>query len=288
MRLKDIYKTKIPAFSYEVFPPKDDTDGSKLEHLKQELTILKKYNPALISVTYGAGGSTTGQSRQIVDLIKNELNITPMPHFTCVSTDRKLIKDYIKGLETRGIENILALRGDIPENAPCCHDFLHATDLIDYIKAESSLSIAAAGYPEGHIESENLKKDIEYLKLKMDKGAEVIYTQLFFDNDKFFKFMDMCEKAHINIPIIPGILPITSYSQLSRMMKLCRVTIPPKLQKELEKNKENNVEMCGIEFAKEQCSELLKGGVLGIHFYTLNKSKAVSSILAEISQESVS
>lgn len=287
MRLKDIYNNNNrngAVISYEVFPPKDDTDGHKQEKLMCELTQLKQYNPALVSVTYGAGGSTRGKSEEIVCRVKNELKITPMPHFTCVSTSREVIKTYLRAMESAGVKNILALRGDLPKDGTCCHDFLHASDLIEFIKKESRLSVAAAGYPEGHMEAESLEKDIEYLKLKVDKGAEVIYTQLFFDNNKYFNFVEQCSAVGINVPIIPGILPVVSYSQLSKMTSLCKVTIPKNFMNKIEKHRDDNdyIKSCGIEFAINQCSELIENDVAGIHFYTLNKASAVEQILKNI------
>ena len=281
MRLKEIYAQTQPVISYEVFPPKDDPSGQKLKTLMKELEVLRQYNPSLVSVTYGAGGNTRDKSEEIVCRVKNELNVTPMPHFTCVSTDRESIQLYLQRLEAANVKNILALRGDLPKDGVFCHDFLHASDLIEFIKRKSSLSVAAAGYPEGHINAESLEKDIEYLKLKVDKGAEVIYTQLFFDNTKYFKFLDMCIAAGVNVPVVAGILPVTGYAQLSRMTELCRVTIPPQLKDKLDahKNDRDYIEKFGIEFATKQCDELISQGVKGIHFYTLNKSYAVAKIL---------
>ena len=289
MKLKEIYEQTEPVISFEVFPPKDDSNGEKLKKLMKELEILKHYNPSLVSVTYGAGGSTRDKSEEIVCRVKNELKITPMPHFTCVSTSRETIKNYLQAMEKAGEENILALRGDMPKDGTICHDFLHASDLIEFIKRESSLSVAAAGYPEGHIEAESLEKDIEYLKLKTDKGAEVIYTQLFFENDKYFKFVEKCRNAGIDVPVVPGILPVTSSKQLAKMTSLCRVTIPEDFLCAIEKHCDDSdyVKKCGIEFAVKQCSELINHGVTGLHFYTLNKSSAVSEIISSIFPERV-
>ena len=284
MNLKKIYEQTETVISFEVFPPKDDANGEKLEKLMSELEVLRRYHPSLVSVTYGAGGSTRGKSEEIVCRVKNELKITPMPHFTCVSTSRETIKNYLQAMETAGVENILALRGDLPKDGTICHDFLHASDLIEFIKQESSLSVAAAGYPEGHAEADSLQKDIEYLKLKTDKGADVIYTQLFFENEKYFQFVEKCTHAGISVPIVPGILPVTGYKQLAKMTSLCRVTIPEKFLSALEKHKDDSdyVKKCGIDFAMNQCRELIESGVPGLHFYTLNKSFAVSEIIESV------
>lgn len=292
--LKDIYSKeeysgnmfftlKRPIISYEVFPPKNDSNGEKLNELINELRILKKYEPSLVSVTYGAGGSNRDQSVDIIDRIKNELKLNPMPHFTCVSTRKSEIKDYLFTIEKMGIKNILALRGDIPEGA-FCHDFLYASELVEFIKKEHDLSVAVAGYPETHIESESLESDIKWLKHKVDKGADVIYTQLFFDNNKYFGFTEVCADEGIEVPIIPGILPVTGYNQLLKMTSLCKVTIPKILMEKLEKHSDDKdyTKKLGIDFASYQCRQLIDAGVKGLHFYTLNKSEAVSEILENI------
>lgn len=284
MKLKDIYNSDKTVISYEVFPPKDDIEGKKLSNLFEELHKLLEFNPSIISVTYGAGGSNQNESVEIIRRIKNDLNVTPMPHFTCVSTSAENIKDYLKTLETLGIENILALRGDIPENTEICHDFKYAFELVKCIKKESSLSAAVAGYPEGHKESESLDKDIDYLKKKVDMGADVIYTQLFFDNEHFLNFKEKCLRKGINIPIIPGILPVTNYKTLEKMATLCKVVIPSGMSETLYKHKDDKdyIKKFGIEYASKQCEELVKSGVPGLHFYTLNKAEAVSRILSNL------
>ena len=287
MKLKEIYSSqnnKKPVISYEVFPPKDDTDGSKQEQLFVELHKLMDFSPSLISVTYGAGGSNQTESIEIIRRIKEELKVSPMPHFTCVSTSTKNIKEYLNTLQKFEIENILALRGDIPEDKTICHDFHYASELIEYIKKESTLSIAAAGYPEGHKEAVSLEKDIEYLKQKTEKGAEIIYTQLFFNNKHYFSFIEKCEKAGIDIPIIPGILPITNYKTVEKMATLCKVEIPQTLKDVIEQHKEDKdyIKEFGISYATEQCQQLIDNGVRGLHFYTLNKAHATSEILCNL------
>lgn len=287
MNLKEIYSQKLkkPIISYEVFPPKDDVDNIKIDKLFCELNILKKHKPALISVTYGAGGSNHKESIQIIKRIKDQIGTTPMPHFTCVSTDKANIKRYLEEIENLGIKNILALRGDIPIQGQIYDDFKHASDLVEYIKEESALSIAVAGYPEGHIEAESLVKDIEYLKLKVNKGADAIYTQLFFNNECLFTYIKKCRKAGINVPIIPGIMPITSYKSVEKMISLCRVDIPQKLANVLDKFKDDTdyIKKFGIEYSTQQCKKLLENEIQGLHFYTLNKSESVSKILTNLS-----
>lgn len=270
------------AISFEVFPPKDDETGEKLEKLMKHLAILKKYNPSLISLTYGAGGSTRNKSVDIIKRIKSDLDLNVMPHFTCVCATKSEIRDYLVEIESLGIENILALRGDIPEGMDQkCLDFQHANELVSLIKAETNLSVGVAGYPEGHIECKDFNTDLEYLKNKVDCGADVVYTQLFFDNDKFFDFVRLARKAGIKVPIIPGILPITSYNQLDKMLSMCKVSLPDGLKSKLKKFKDNpdDIKKIGIEFASSQCRQLIDSGVSGLHFYTINSSTAVSKIL---------
>lgn len=286
MNLKEIYsqKTNKPIISYEVFPPKNDIDKTKLNNLFNELNILKKYNPSLISVTYGAGGSNRNESIEIIKLIKDELKITAMPHFTCVSTNKENIKTYLNEIETLGVKNILALRGDIPSEGQVYNDFKHASELVEYIKTESSLSIAVAGYPEGHIEATSFEKDIEYLKLKVQKGADAIFTQLFFNNKCLFNYINKCQSTGIDKPIIPGIMPITSYKSVEKMISLCNVDIPKTLAEVLDKYKDDNdyIKKFGIEYSTVQCQELIEKGIKGIHFYTLNKSESVAEILTNL------
>lgn len=295
MKLKEIYNQdfsttgmfgddKKTVISYEVFPPKDDENGKKREKLFSELKLLKEFNPSLISVTYGAGGSNQNESIDIIKRIKDDLNVTPMPHFTCVSTSEANIKSYLETIEDLGIENILALRGDIPENSEICHDFKYASELVECIKSQSNLSVAVAGYPEVHRECESLEIDIQNLKKKVDEGADVIYTQMFFNNDHFFSFVQLCQEEGIMIPVIPGILPVTSYKQLAKMSSLCKVEVPDVLVETLEKHKDDKdyVKKFGIDYATSQCQQLIDNGVKGLHFYTLNQAYATSEILSNL------
>jgi len=278
----DFLQKKKPIISFEIFPPKNDEDGSKLEKLLNHLGILKNYNPAFISLTYGAGGTTQNSSLNIIKRIQKELELTVMPHFTCVNNSKEQVKHYLDEIQTIGIKNILALRGDIPEGVEQENfDFHYANELVDFINSQTNLSIGVAGYPEGHVECCDLTIDLKNLKRKVDSGADAIFTQLFFDNDKFFKFVDLVKELKIDVPIIPGILPIRSYSQLERMLTMARVTVPKRLMDKLEKYKDNpdDIKKIGVEFSSYQCQELIKNGVTGLHFYTLNTSSSVSQIL---------
>lgn len=293
MTLKEIYSefkgqkagvlaSRNPVISFEIFPPKNDEDGSKLEKLVGHLKVLKKYNPAFISLTYGAGGTTQSSSLHIIERIKSELNLSLMPHFTCVGSSKVQVNEYLKEIQALNIKNILALRGDIPQGMEQKHfDFNHANELVEYIKSETILSIGVAGYPECHIDCDDLLLDLKNLKHKVDAGADAIFTQMFFDNNKFFDFVDLAREEGIDIPIIPGILPIMSYGQLERMLSMARVTIPSSLMDKLDKfkDKPEEIKKLGIEFASNQCRQLIDAGVAGLHFYTLNTSSSVAPIL---------
>ena len=282
MKIKDLYKKsdKIPI-SFEIFPPKEDIDKRKLVKLYEQLDILRNYNPSLISVTYGAGGSNNDLSFEIVkDLVKFNFNV--MPHFTCICTKKDMIDDRLEKLKSMNIENILALRGDKPKEATVCYsDFRYANELVEYLTISTDFSIGVAGYPEGHFNSADLNEDIKYLKQKVLAGGDVIYTQLFFDNDKMYKYLDLLRQNKIEKPVIAGILPIISYSQLDRMLSLAKVTVPKKLFEKLEKFRDNDddIKKIGIDYATEQCMDLISNEIEGLHFYTLNKAYSTSKIL---------
>ena len=283
MKLSDIYKIGELAISYEVFPTKDDESGEKLSKLYSELEMLKKYNPSLVSVTYGAGGSNRNLSLDIISYIYDTLQISVMPHFTCICSKKEDIETYLKEIEKYNIENILALRGDEPKDITVCYrDFRYANELVDIIKTNTDLSIAVAGYPEGHIDAPDLDTDILNLKRKICAGGEVIFTQMCFNNDKFFNYLEKINKIGINVPVAFGVLPILSYKQFEKMMSMASVSIPKKLLNGLERYKENSddVKKLGIDFATEQCQALIDSKLVsGLHFYTLNKSYSTSRIL---------
>lgn len=281
MKLNDIYNKEKTQISYEVFPPKNDTDGTKTSKLFDEILSLKKYKPALISVTYGAGGSNKEHSYEIVKYL-SEKNLNVMPHFTCICSSKTQIESYLNDLKTLNIENILALRGDEPKDNNICYlDFRYANELVEYLHLHTKFAIAVAGYPEGHLQAPDLNTDIKNLKKKLNAGGNVIFTQMFFDNDKFFKYKELLEKENISNPVIAGILPILSYEQLEKMLTLAKVTLPKKLMDTLEKYKYNkdDIKKIGIDFATEQCQDLIDNKIKGIHFYTLNKSYSTSKIL---------
>ncbi len=286
MRLSEIYKNKEkPIFSFEVFPPKGDNLDKKIENLFSELNKLSKLKPALISVTYGAGGSNRDTSLEIVKELKTHLKQPVMPHFTCVCSSREYIKKYIEEIEELGILNILALRGDEPQDIDVCYrDFKSALELIEYLKNYSELEFAVAAYPEKHPKAITFDDDLNVLRKKQDLGAKVAYTQLFFKNDNYYKFHDECTKKGINIPVIPGILPVASFSQLDRIVELSGVQIDKKTYEYFEKYKDSKEDIikAGIEIASCQCQKLLEFGAKGVHFYTLNKALSSTEVIKNI------
>lgn len=288
MKLKDIYNSSDkPIISFEVFPPKGDGDEykEKVNNLFSELEQLKQFNPALISVTYGAGGTTREKTFDLVVDIKNKINIEPMVHFTCVNFDKTQILEYVKKIENNGIKNILALRGDPPQGtekfiAPK-NGFAHANELVKFIKENTDLSIAVAGYPEKHPEAINMEQDLKNLQNKVNAGADVIYTQLFFDNKDYFKFVENLNKLNIYTPVIPGIMVIQTVSQIERIINLSGSKIPVHYLEQIEKykNEPETIKKLGIEYAIKQVQELKQQKVNGLHFYPLNKAFAVSEVI---------
>ncbi|MBU0581069.1 MAG: methylenetetrahydrofolate reductase [NAD(P)H] [Candidatus Margulisbacteria bacterium] len=284
MKLGSLYQKGKLIYSYEVFPPKTDEGVDKLIN---ELKKLEKFKPSFISVTYGAGGSTQGRSIKLIKLIKDKIKSTPVPHFTCIGSDKESILSFTKVIEDLGLHNILALRGDIPKDTTNYHPknnvFHYADELVAFIKEKTSLHIAVAGYPEKHPEANTLEEDLEHLKQKVDAGAEVVITQLFYENKRYFEFIEKAKKIGIKIPIIPGILPTTSKKQLDKILELCKGTVhvPKELQESFDKYKDQpeKAKNIGIDFAVKQVKELIKANVLGIHFYTLNQAEAVGKVI---------
>jgi len=291
MLLKDIYiNNPNTIISFEVFPPKDDESGLKLEKLLENLSILKKYNPAFVSLTYGAGGTNQSSSLNIIKRIQHEIGLCVMPHFTCVGSTRSQVTKYLEEIKQLNIQCILALRGDIPEGLEFARfDFNYANELVEFINQRTRLAIGVAGYPEGHKDSLDIHFDIKNLKKKVDAGADVIYTQMFFDTDKYFLFVEHAKNVGIKIPIIPGILPIMSYKQLCNMLSMAKVSVPNKLMEKLEKFKDNpdDVKKVGIEHATIQCQKLIENDVSGLHFFTLNTSKSICKILDNLQIKTV-
>lgn len=272
-------------FSFEIFPPKTDEGVISLfEHLNK----LKKFSPDYISLTYGAGGSNQTRSLELLKRLNSEFDGAVVAHFTCVGLDLNNIQGFISQLEQLNIRNILALRGDPPLNQPdfdfSRNHFRYASELVAYLKKNTSLCIGVAGYPEGHIAAPSKEKDWDYLKQKVDAGAEFIITQLFFDNAEFFKFREGMVKRHIHIPIMPGILPVDSVGRLNKSINLSGTSVPDSFKKIVEKyaGDAQGFREASVAYFIEQVHELMESGVPGIHYYILNSSDIISEILGKL------
>jgi methylenetetrahydrofolate reductase (NADPH) len=281
MRLSQIYSSKSPVFSVEVFPPKTEAG---IETLIEELKKMMRFDPKFISVTYGAGGMSQDRSLATLERIVKEMRTGVVAHLTCIGSGPETILGFIRKIEAWGIENILALRGDPPKDNPAYRPesdfFKHALSLIRYAKENSSLDIGVAGFPEKHPESPSLEADIRRLKRKVDAGASAVISQLFFRNEDFLRYRDMAAKAGVSVPIVPGIMPILSASRLSKIAD-CGASVPDTLRSRLESNADDEEAMraVGEEWAIGQIEGLLSAGVPGIHLYPLNKASSVTAIL---------
>ena len=264
MKIRKLYKSEKTVISFEIFPPDCE---EKFSRLNNEITVLSSYTPAFFSLTCGASGKKNSYSKNILERLNTHVKTDIMPHFTCISCSKSEIDSRIEFLKSQKIENILALRGDFPENTnEICKEFCHANELVEYLKAKTDFSIAVAGYPEGHIESPSIKKDIENLKKKIDAGADAIFTQMFFINNIFFSYLENLENAGINVP------------------ELARITVPSALKDKIQTHAadKNYIKNLGIEFSTAQCKELLENKIKGLHFFTLNRAYSTSKILDNI------
>ncbi len=288
MRIVDLYGQGRPIFSFEFFPPKTEAGESKLMETMADLKSAVE--PDYVSVTYGAGGSTRDQTHGVVTRIQNELGITGMAHQTCVAASRADISANVTRLIQSGVENVLALRGDPPEMEdswqPPADGFSHANELLEFLSEEFDLSLGAACYPEVHPEAASSADDLQWTRAKVQSGAGFLTTQLFFDPERYVRFAERARAAGIDVPIVPGIMPITNLGQIERFTKMCGAELPEPLRARLQRcgDDEAAVMATGIEHAITQCRELLESGAPGLHFYTLNKSHATRSILAALRQ----
>jgi methylenetetrahydrofolate reductase (NADPH) len=284
MRIRELLTTGRPSFSFEFFPPKDQAGFAQL---RETLAALRELRPTYVSVTYGAGGSTRERTIELVTSLRQEYGIEAMAHLTCVGASRAELYAILQRLSDAGVENLLALRGDPPEGQqfrPHPDGFAHADELVAFVRQHFRFCIGGACYPEKHIEAPSPEADLAYLQRKLAAGCEFLITQLFFDNQRYFDFVARARATGIGVPIIPGIMPITSVRQVERFTRTCGATLPEPLLSELRRVQDDHhaVLSLGVAQATAQCLELLQRGAPGIHFYTLNKSPATRTILTAL------
>jgi methylenetetrahydrofolate reductase (NADPH) len=285
MSLSEIYGPGRFGLSFELYPPKTAAGERTLfSHVAQ----LTKFQPAYITCTYGAGGSTRDKTLDIVQRVKQDFHVRVASHLTCVGSSVAQLRDYLQAAALRGVDYIVALRGDPPQGQS---DFCvapdglrYANELVALIRSEfPRFGVAVAGYPEKHIEAPSLDVDLENLKRKVDTGADIVVTQLFYNNGDFFRFRDRCELAGIRVPVVPGILPVTNLAQVRRITSMCGAHLPAEFVAALEQSEDADVQVqLGVDFAIQQVRSLIAGGVPGLHFYVLNKSHAASQVLESV------
>ena len=283
MRLAQLFGQGRTVFSCEVFPPKRDMP---VDSIYTTLDGLQDIRPDFISVTFGAGGSQVNQTtHEIASIIQNRYHIPAMAHLTCVAAGRAEVDHLLAQLKGDGVENVLALRGDVNPDIPPKTDFAHASDLVAYIHARGDFGVSAACYPEGHLESPDLVSDIRHLKEKVDAGAQHLVSQLFFDNEDFFRFLERARIAGITVPIEAGIMPVLSQNSIRRMVSMCGASMPRKLTRILAKYGDHPEALreAGIAYAIDQISDLIAGGVDGIHLHTMNNPDVAKQIAGSIS-----
>ena len=270
MKISEIHQQKKNVLSFEIFPPKKDEE---LKNIDETLGILSELQPDFISVTFGAGGSSNNnRTIELAKKIRDEYKIEPVVHLTCLCYDRKEIDEFAQILTAEGIQNVLALRGDRNPNIQEKEDFKHASELITYLKQKGDFCVSGACYPECHPESASRVEELRNLKKKVDAGAEVLLSQLFFENDYFYRFVDDCRIAGIDVPVTPGIMPVINAAQIKRMVTLCGASLPPKFERIIHKYEDNKQALfdAGMSYALSQIIDLLANDVDGIHLYTMN------------------
>lgn len=269
MKISEIYKKK-KSLSFEIFPPKKDDE---LKNIDETLSVLCELKPDFISVTFGAGGSSNNnRTIELARKIKNEYGVEPVVHLTCIHYDRQEIDEFARVLEAEGIENVLALRGDRNNRVVEKDVFKHSSDLINYLKPKHDFCFLGACYPDMHPESDTRVRDIKDLKTKVDAGAEVLISQLFFDNNSFFTFKENCSIADIDVPILPGVMPVINAAQIKRMISMCNVRFPERFQRIIDRYEDNKDALfdAGMSYALSQIIDLLVSDIQGIHLYTMN------------------
>ena len=285
MKLHEFYQKTSPAISFELFPPKT---SKAVEDLKERLPKLISLRPSFITVTYGALGSTRERTLEFASLLKNTYGMETAHHLTCVGSSKSTITTILEQLRKHNIENIVALRGDPPQDdkefIPLPDGYNHGDQLVSHIQGFGGFGIGVAGYPEKHLEAPDFATDLQNLKRKVENGADVIITQLYYDNNHFYRFVDRCREIGITQPIVPGLMPILGTEQIIRITKMCGATIPQSLYQRLvmARDDQEKVREIGISHTAEQAIELLERGVPGIHFYVLNRHFQIAEIMERI------
>ena len=279
MKISDLFKEKEVTLSFEVFPPKTDAGYEAVEKAASEIAAL---SPDFMSVTYGAGGGTSKNTAKIAGDLQDRYNVPVLAHLTCVSSTKDLVKSVVNEYRERGIENLMALRGDIPTEGRICFDYDHATELIYDIKSiDDSFCIGGACYPEGHVECARQSEDIQHLKEKVDAGCDFLTTQMFFDNALLYQFLYRIREKGIDVPVVPGIMPITNAKQVARSVALSGSTIPPKMKIMVDRfsDEPDKMKEAGIIYACDQIIDLISNGVSHIHVYSMNKPDIAAGIM---------
>jgi len=285
MRVAELLAARRPNFSFEFFPPRDDEGVAALF---ATIAALRELDPGFVSVTYGAGGSTRARTVELVERIHRELEITPVAHLTCVGSSRAELHEVLRRIVDAGIENVIAIRGDPPRGqdrfVPEPDGLAHGSELISLVSGSYDLCVGGACYPETHLESASFADELRYTREKVERGAAFLITQLFFDNQSYFDFVGAARGAGITVPIIPGIMPITSVKQLQGFISRLQVKLPEDLRAAFEKRSDDPpaVLELGLAWSTLQCAELLSAGAPGIHFYTMNRSPATRAILSAL------
>lgn len=283
MRISSLLQEPSITISFEVFPPKT---SDRFETVLSTARQIAALHPSFMSVTYGAGGGTSAFTADIASDLQKTYRVPVLAHLTCVSSTKEYVAETVRKYQEKGIENIMALRGDIPADGKICHDYSHAYELIGDLKALGDFCIGGACYPEGHIECEHKKDDIRYLKEKVDAGCDFLTTQMFFDNDIFYNFLYRAREAGIYVPVLPGIMPITNKKQLSRSVAMSGTNVPARFRAIVDRFGDTPaaMEQVGIIYAADQIIDLIANGICHIHVYSMNKPQVARGILEKLSE----
>ena len=283
MKITEILSQEKPVLSFEVFPPKKE---SAYETVEQAAVEIARLSPSFMSVTYGAGGGTSQYTADLAACLEKKYGVTSMAHLTCVSSTREHVRGVVERLRENGIENILALRGDIPSDGHVEKDYSHASDLAAELAAMGDFCIGGACYPEGHPESKNKAEDIRYLKEKVDAGCSFLTTQMFFDNSVMYSFLYQIREMGITVPVLAGVMPVTNKKQIKRSCELSGTYLPTRFKRMVDKFGDDPASMkqAGIAYATEQIIDLIANGVKGIHVYSMNKPEIAQAVMHNLSE----